>query len=170
MNRIAKMGLLVMSMLMAACASPSKRPDGPSSEAGPMPDARSSPLSDFNFGKDGIPDVLLAAVEDTYAEPAGKDCATLGAEIAAIDRVLGPDLDVLKAANKDEDVVVRALAGAIRGLVPYRGILRMMTGANRRERRVAAAVAAGGIRRGYLKGLGEAQGCTVPAAPVHLPH
>ena len=30
---------------------------------------------------------------------------------------------------------------------------------------MAAAIAAGTIRRAYLKGLGQAMGCTAPAAP-----
>jgi hypothetical protein len=128
-----------------------------------------SPLSDFNLGEDNIPDVLLRAVADTYAAPSPLDCAALGAEIVEIDAILGPDLDTLKAADRADDFTRTALVGALRGLIPYHGVIRFLSGAGERERRIAEAVAAGAVRRGYLKGLGGSLGCAPPAAPVHIP-
>jgi hypothetical protein len=43
--------------------------------------------------------------------------------------------------------------------------VRKLSGAERYERKVAAAIAAGSVRRAYLKGLGQAAGCAAPAAP-----
>jgi len=42
-----------------------------------------------------------------------------------------------------------------------------MSGAEHYSREVAAAIAAGTVRRAYLKGLGDARGCAAPAAPIH---
>jgi hypothetical protein len=52
------------------------------------------------------------------------------------------------------------------GLIPFRGWVRKLSGAERHSRLVAEAVAAGMTRRAYLKGLGQAQGCLPPAAPL----
>ena len=40
-----------------------------------------------------------------------------------------------------------------------------LSGAERYSREVAAAIAAGTIRRAYLKGVGASTGCAAPAAP-----
>lgn len=153
---------------MAGCASqPDTRPDDASVEDRPtIQQADHSPLSDFNLGSGDIPIVLQRAISNTYDQPTPFDCTTLGAEITALDLVLGPDLDQLKSADKSGEFAASFLAGAIRGMIPYHSVLRLISGARQRERRVAAAIAAGGIRRGYLKGLGEASRCAVPAAPA----
>lgn len=158
--------LLMLAALLAGCASrPETRPTPPPA---PIKTMDQSPLSDLNIGGDDIPDVLLRAVNDTYLKPTPLDCDTLGAEVLALDIVLGPDLDTLKAADRRDEFAKTALVNAIRGLVPYSGVLRLITGAKARQRRIAEAIAAGGVRRGYLKGLGETFGCAVPAAPVHV--
>ena len=168
MNSVAKIVVFAAVLLLSACASNKPRSDDFDPEVDRMRDAKRSPLVDFNFGEDDIPKVLLVAVADTYAVPTPVECDVLAAEIESIDMVLGPDLDVLKASSKDADLVAHTFVKAIRGLIPYRGVLRIFTGANRRARRIAAAVAAGGIRRGYLKGLGESRGCVFPAAPKRM--
>ena len=57
------------------------------------------------------------------------------------------------------------MRGAAADVIPFRGWVRRLTGAERYSREVAAAIAAGTIRRAYLKGLGAAAGCSAPAAP-----
>ena len=64
---------------------------------------------------------------------------------------------------------MRAFVSGIHGLMPYRSWLRKLSGAEKRELRAIAAIAAGSIRRGYLKGLGEARGCAPPATPNRGP-
>jgi hypothetical protein len=83
--------------------------------------------------------------------------------------VLGPDLDApVSEANKG--LVERGIEGAggaaagalqrtAEGVVPFRGWVRKLTGAERYSKRVAAAIAAGTVRRGFLKGLAAAQKC-----------
>ena len=44
------------------------------------------------------------------------------------------------------------------------GAVRRLTGAERYSREVAAAIAAGTVRRAYLKGFGQSAGCAVPAS------
>jgi hypothetical protein len=48
----------------------------------------------------------------------------------------------------------------------FRGWVRKLSGAERYSKQVAAAIAAGSIRRAFLKGLGQAAACPVPATPL----
>jgi len=159
-------------LLSSGCATvPRPARDTPSesvSDPDKMGRMGRSALGDFNFGRDNIPEVLLRAVDHTYSPLATRDCATLGTEILALDSILGPDIDLLKAADKKHEYVSNVVVGAIRGMVPFRGVLRVLTGADRRDRRIAEAIVAGITRRGYLKGLGEAKSCPVPAAPIRM--
>jgi hypothetical protein len=54
-------------------------------------------------------------------------------------------------------------------MIPLRGWVRKLTGAERHDRLVQSAITSGNVRRAYLKGLGEARGCNPPATPQHRP-
>lgn len=174
---------LVLATLLGACASsPSapptadapRKPDAPLSEKS-VTQAMATPLSDLNLVRADIPDVLRTAARNAYASPPEKTCSTIGAAIQSLDAVLGADLDTPPSPGNPSlierggDAAGKAAAGALRGaaegVIPFRGWVRKLTGAERYAREVAAAIAAGTVRRAYLKGLGEAQGCGSPAAP-----
>ena len=59
------------------------------------------------------------------------------------------------------------LSGASRLLIPYDGLVRTVSGAQRHDQLVIQAITAGTARRAYLKGLGEAYRCRPPAIPAH---
>ncbi|HSF11433.1 MAG TPA: hypothetical protein VLA50_00535, partial [Erythrobacter sp.] len=50
-------------------------------------------------------------------------------------------------------------------ILPFRGILREVTGAASNDRELRAAYTAGMVRRSFLKGLGMGRGCEYPARP-----
>jgi hypothetical protein len=54
-------------------------------------------------------------------------------------------------------------AMVVNSLIPFRGIVREVSGAAAKERRMRAAVNAGLARRGYLRGLAATKGCRLPA-------
>ena len=165
---IRRLAVLMPLLLLVACAtSPTKRGSSaaPGQSSSVMGQAMQSPLRDLNMGQAAISPILLLAMADVYALPATGDCAALADEISALEQELGDDLDLRPFTGKEEGFAAGVLSSAIKGLMPYRSILRRITGADVRARRVAAAITAGGIRRGYLKGLGEAQQCGSPAAP-----
>lgn len=158
---------LLAALALAACA------DNPKADAAAK--AATTPLSDLNLVHAPIPAVLVAAQKAPYGAPAERSCSALAAEVAALDAVLGADLDtppppndpglVERGANAAGDAAVGALRGAAEGVVPFRGWVRKLTGAERYSRAVAAAIAAGTVRRSYLKGIGQSLGCAAPAAP-----
>lgn len=134
-----------------------------------------APLNDLNLLRAEIPEVLRAARKAPYEPPAELSCDRLAAEVRRLDAVLGADLDTpATAANpslieRGSDAAGDAVVGAVRntteGVIPFRGWVRKLTGAERSAREAAAAIAAGTVRRAYLKGLGQALRCAPPAAP-----
>jgi hypothetical protein len=130
--------------------------------------AAATPLNDLNVVRGEIPPVLQAAQKAPYGAPADKGCAALAADVQALDAVLGADLDTPASGDRPSLIErggTQVLQSAAEGVIPFRGWVRKLTGAERYSREVAAAIAAGTVRRAYLKGLGAAAGCAAPAAP-----
>lgn len=139
--------------------------------------AVTAPLRDVNLMRTKIPAVLLEAMQDPYARPQPSSCGQLTALVKPLDAALGIDLDQLPP-GEDEDLMDRgrraagdaalgAMASAAQDLIPMRGWVRKLSGAEKHDRMVQSAMAAGAVRRAYLKGLGEARGCMPPATPQH---
>lgn len=122
-----------------------------------------APLADFNINQAEIPDSLRKAANDPYEALAADSCAAMASEIAGLDLALGPDLDVDPVKTTKRKMASRAAAGAVRRLavswIPYRGVVRTLTGAEAHARKAQDAALAGAVRRAYLKGLGERDGC-----------
>jgi hypothetical protein len=165
---------LVLPIILTACSAPQppQKPD-PGTR---ITQAVTSPLTDLNLLRAKIPKALSDAKKNPYLLPKDATCAVLAAEVQSLDEALGPDLDAPQSAEDPSliergtvaagDAAIGALRGAAEGLVPYRGWVRKLTGAERHSKEVAAAIAAGGVRRAYLKGIGQVQGCQAPAAPL----
>jgi hypothetical protein len=139
--------------------------------------AVTAPLRDVNLMRTKIPPVLLEAMQDPYARPQPSSCGQLTALVKPLDAALGIDLDQVPP-GEDEDLMDRgrraagdaalgAMASAAQDLIPMRGWVRKLSGAEKHDRLVQSAMAAGAVRRAYLKGLGEARGCMPPATPQH---
>ena len=129
-----------------------------------------APFKDLNLVKTEVPPVLAALNGYPYAPPAEPGCEGIAKEVAALDEVLGSDLDAAAVAGKrGKSLATKSLTQAAHSLVPYRSWVRKLTGAEKRDERLAAAIITGTTRRAYLKGLGGAQGCAPPAAPLPEP-
>lgn len=129
--------------------------------------AATSPLRDTRIKDDKIPDILLLAASAPYSSIGMRNCRAIADEIDKLDAALGPDVDA-PAKEKGEGAAIAAAAAraAVSTLIPGLGIVRVITGADKAQRRVEAAVYAGSVRRGYLKGLGLSKRCKPPAAPL----
>lgn len=156
----------LVACLLGACAS---------KEVGRAGDAATTPLKDLNVVREAIPEVLQTARKAPYRLAPDTSCASSATEIAALDEALGPDLDAPRGAEaglleRGGDAAGDAAIGAVRrtaeDIVPFRGWVRKLTGAERHSREVTAAVIAGGARRAFLKGWRSAQGCQPAAAAV----
>jgi hypothetical protein len=153
--------LVVVAAALTACAS---------SNQDKVASAATTPLSDLNVVRADIPPVLQAAVAAPYAQPADASCTGLAASVRALDEVLGPDLDAPATGNnpglldRGEDAATGALQRTAEGVIPFRGWVRKLSGAERYARHVSAAITAGGVRRGFLRGLAAAKGCPAPVS------
>ncbi len=141
--------------------------------------AVSAPLRDVNIIRTKIPPVLIEAMRDPYARPMRVNCAALIALVGPLNDALGEDLDA-HPPEENEDLMDRgrkaagtaalgAVASAAQDMIPMRGWVRKLSGAERHDRMVQSAITSGNVRRAYLKGLGEARGCNPPATPQHKP-
>ena len=123
------------------------------------------PLKDLNLTQDKIPPQLQAIMDAPYNIKGITTCAQIAEAIAKLDSVLGPDVDSKAAtAAKNESATEFALASAqslAGGLIPGTGLIRKVSGAEAAQKKAAAAVLAGSLRRAYLKGTAHAKGCKV---------
>ncbi|OYW21294.1 MAG: hypothetical protein B7Y98_12140 [Sphingomonas sp. 32-62-10] len=151
---------LALSSSVAIAANPQQQKDNSVGRAA------SQPLRDTRIKEDKIPDVLLLAASAPYSSVNTQNCAMITREVNRLNAVLGPDVDA-PAQKKGEGSAVAAAAarGVVSSFIPGLGLVRVITGADRAQRRAEAAVYAGSVRRGYLKGLGRAKGCRGTAAP-----
>lgn len=126
------------------------------------------PFRDVSWMRENAPEILVRAAEAPYAL-ASSECGPVLEEVAALDLVLGPDVD---APDDDEEESntdgAGLLSGAIRGVIglPYRSIVRRLSGAERRERALREAILAGMVRRAFLKGFANAADCAAAEAPA----
>ncbi|QDH34713.1 hypothetical protein [Porphyrobacter sp. YT40] len=134
----------------------------------PEPDATEvakTPLRDLNIDARDIPEVLQVAVRDPYATQGMDKCDALVTEIAALDSELGADYDIALDDGSDRFSEGRIGQSVVGSILPFRGILREVTGAASNDRALRAAYTAGMVRRAFLKGWGLGRGCAYPARP-----
>jgi hypothetical protein len=114
-----------------------------------------------------VPDILKKAKANTYAAPAAPACQSIPREIAALDAVLGPDMDAPAEKQKASDQAGDLVTDVAKSLIPHRSIIRFLTGADRRDKERTEAATAGWARRGYLKGMYVNLGCAErgPSSP-----
>ena len=126
-----------------------------------------SPLSDLNVRKKDVPVVLEAAMIKPYDLGGIKSCKGLTTAIMDLDVALGDDIDVATGEKSNMENVgnsAGAIAKSVIGsFIPFRGVIREVSGANAQERLWDRALYAGTARRAFLKGIGEQRGCAWPA-------
>ena len=162
--RFIATGILLPSLLSSAAIAQ----DRPNTldKAGKI---ATQPARDVGIDKGEIPAVLLEAVENPYAPPPTRRCRDLNEAMGELNAVLGEDFAVGVAINENRTGKIAEAVGrtVVNSLIPFRGLVREISGAAPAERSLQAAVTVGIARRGYLRGLAEAKGCKVakPAPP-----
>jgi hypothetical protein len=180
MRLLPPISVLAVSALAAGCVSSSGSgvQTAQSTAKQGFNAAAHAPFEDLNLIRSKIPAVLLDATNDPYAQPQPAGCETLALELSRLDDALGPDIDIAKSKKSRMDqgetftlnAGARAMKDFTEGWIPMRSWVRYMTGAEQHSRQVTAAISAGSVRRAYLKGLAQSEGCTSlgPAQPVYL--
>lgn len=177
--RYALPWILLPLLLVAACGEQEtpvrpSRPfstvveEGASGAAQDVANTVKSPLDDLGILEASIPPRLQQLSVNPYQTPAEPLCTTIAAELAELEGLLGPDIDN-PAANSISSYTEQGMGMArsqassmLRSridVIPFQGIVRRFSGADKHARAVARAYEAGKLRRAFLKGLGKAYRC-----------
>jgi hypothetical protein len=147
---------------------PAAQPAAPAEGASSNDDMRrkaggilSQPARDVGLSRKEIAPVLVKAAEDPYSLAGLKSCKSLTAAIQDLNGVLGPDYVVGRKSNENRAGKLAEAGGAavVNSLIPFRGVVREVSGAAPAERSLNAAIDAGLARRGFLRGVHHTKGC-----------
>jgi hypothetical protein len=139
-------------------------------------DAVMAPLEDLNLRKHEIPEILTQAITKPYDLTGLDNCEAIASEVTKLDSLLGADFDEPPPPANDRslrekggeaagDMARGSVRNATRSIIPFRGLVRQMTGAQRHQKEMDTSIQAGKVRRAYLKGVGMNKNCAPPAAP-----
>lgn len=148
--------LLISILAVPAAAQNGEKQDSVGEDA---IDAVTQPLSDLNLRSRDIPAILLRAENAPYDLANIDGCAALREEVALLEEVLGPDAD---APEQETALINRGLnlgGDVLGGMVPFRGLVRRVSGARAEEKRREKAIYAGVARRSFLKGVMAGREC-----------
>lgn len=163
--RLCTTALLLAATALAGCAHQAAPP---TSTPNPVSHAVGQPFRDLNISRAEIPQVLKE-IKAPYDPPASGDCKGARQEVDALTDALGPDVDAVGAAPRPPGLVADLAAQEVASVLglPFRSVIRRMSGAENRDRDLRTAVLKGLLRRSYLKGLA-AELCK-PAPPPPRP-
>ncbi|GAA0327386.1 hypothetical protein GCM10009087_42060 [Sphingomonas oligophenolica] len=154
-------GMLMVAaaaLMLAPASGQAQQDTGKSSTMRDAKDIATQPVRDVGIEKTKIPPLLIEASDDPYAMRGAGTCRQIASSIGALNGVLGPDFG--SSGPRRKTSVVKAGGEAVVGsLIPFRGVVREISGAAPAERRLQAAITAGFARRGFLRGLQRARKC-----------
>jgi hypothetical protein len=154
------------SAMPAASAAPGEQ-DQPTEKK--MEAVVTTPLSDINLQKRDVPPQLSWIIDDPYSLAGMHGCRDIIAAVTELNAVLGPDFDeiiIQDRGKKRRDTAVTIAGGLVSSLIPFRFLVREVSGANKAEQDYRAAIYAGVVRRGFLKGYGQQRRCKAPGSPA----
>jgi hypothetical protein len=130
------------------------------------------PFDDFNLTRTEIPPGLIPIEANPYGMRPNMTCNDIRTEIAYIDGLIGedvgpalPDEDNSIMSEENRTTAARNLArSAASSWIPFRGLVREVTGAESHARAFKEAVLAGFVRRAYFKGIAETRRCPAISA------
>lgn len=147
------------AILLSACATSADSGTFRGVDTLDVESAMMSPVNDVGLDDIEIP-AYLSMMVDPYAQ-SPESCASLWTEIIRLDGLLGDDLDVPDdIAERREQRALNATSSTIGSvLIPFRGVVRALSGAAANERDAREAYERGLVRRAYLKGMGTQMDC-----------
>jgi hypothetical protein len=123
----------------------------------------SQPARDLGMSNREIPPVLEQALADPYGLKGLRTCAQLAGAARALNEVLGPDYEAGGEYRENRAGKLAAAGGksVINSFIPFRSLVREITGAAPADRHMNAVVDAGLARRGFLRGVQYKQRCKI---------
>ncbi|WP_420142234.1 hypothetical protein [Sphingomonas sp.] len=121
----------------------------------------SQPARDVGASKTNIPPVLQKAIQSPYSLTGLRTCAQLRAATKELTAVLGPDFVAGAVTNENRASKIAEAGGrtVVNAIIPFRGLVREVSGAAPAQRRLNAAIDAGYARRGFLRGVATQRKC-----------
>lgn len=121
----------------------------------------SQPARDIGAEKTKIAPVLAKAHYAPYSLAGTGTCGQIRDTIAELTRALGPDFTVgnEKKENKAGELAAAGGKTVVNAILPFRGLVREVSGAGPAQRRLNAAIDAGFARRGFLRGIAYSRHC-----------
>ena len=160
-------GVRAVARTPSAVAGAITREDAPESldrvgRPDDLGDAMMTPVRDLNLRKVEVPAALLR-ISRPYGD-IPRSCDRIALEIAELDDALGPDYDRLPLVDatsrtKVERAGLGLLGSAMGDLIPFRGVVRRLSGATKEERELREFYRIGIVRRGFLRGISDERGC-----------
>ncbi len=125
----------------------------------------SQPAKDIGAAKTKFPPALVAAYENPYSVAGLKTCKNIATAFHSLTDVIGPDFKVgpVKKENRAGKLAEAGGQTVVNSLIPFRGLVREVTGAAPAQRRLNAMIDAGYARRGFLRGIYQTRKCKSPA-------
>ncbi|MGH6909292.1 MAG: hypothetical protein ACREE0_06940 [Phenylobacterium sp.] len=162
-----------IAAMLAGCAHTPPRSEAPDRKAPPASAANyvetrkqaaeigMQPARDVGLLKRKVPPVLEDALADPYSTRGLKTCAQLAAAVRTLTEALGPDYraGVVYRENRAGKLAAAGGKTVINSIIPYRSLVREITGAAPADRHMNAVIDAGLARRGFLRGLQQKQRC-----------
>ena len=150
---------LSLGLATASAAQDSRR--APDSTRGRVERIATEPARDVGVGRERIPPALEAARASPYGLGGTRACAGIAGMLRDLDSALGPDFDSGPARQGSRAGRIAEAGGraVVNTIIPFRGVVRELSGSADADRRMQAAVDAGRARRGFLRGLAQARGC-----------
>lgn len=126
--------------------------------------AATAPLDDLNLRRQEVPEVLISARRAPYDTEGLRRCRAVMAQIEELDEALGPDVDEPEPDRGTGDQAADGALDMVRStatdFIPLRSWVRRLSGAAAQDRAVQAAIRAGLVRRGFLKGVALQRRCS----------
>lgn len=121
----------------------------------------SQPARDVGMSRREIPPAVLKASQDPYGLTGLKTCKQLASALGELNQELGPDFQRGSIYHENRMAKLAEAGGktVVNSFIPFRGLVREVTGAAPADRKLSAAVDAGYARRGFLRGVYTTRNC-----------
>lgn len=128
---------------------------------GKAADIVTQPARDIGVSRREIPPPLVKATKAPYSLDGLRNCRQLVAAVEELNQVLGPDFQQDSKYRENRAAKLAEAGGktVVNSLIPFRSLVREVTGAAPADRRLNAAIDAGFARRGFLRGVHATRRC-----------